>query len=247
MSNERFKRAELFLGEQAFSRLQGSFVVVAGLGAVGSYAVEALARCGVRRLRLVDFDVVRLSNINRQLFALSSTVGEKKCEVARRRVLDINPECAVEAAEVFIAPETVESVIGGRPDFVIDAIDSVNPKVELITSLLGSGLPFVSSLGAALRSDPGMVRIGKFSEVRSCPLARQVRKRLKKRTSMLDFNCGYSLEPCRGSERILPPEEEPLVEGRARNVLGSLPTLTGIFGLTCANFAIQQISGQTGE
>lgn len=247
----QFQRLEQMVGETGLRRLRDAFVVVVGLGAVGSYAVEALARSGVGRLRLIDYDEVRPSNINRQLYALWSTVGRKKCELAAERVRAINPDCEIETLDLFVHVDTMSRVLASspsshRPDFVIDAIDSLNPKLELITALQASRLPFVSSMGAALRTDPTLVRVGKLREVTHCPLAAILRKYLRRRDVSIDFNCVYSPEPVRHLRRdaVLPPEESEenfYPQGRKRASLGSLPTLTGIFGLTAANHVLLQL------
>jgi tRNA A37 threonylcarbamoyladenosine dehydratase len=243
---DRFARIERMIGQEALDRLHNSFVVVIGLGAVGSYTTEALARAGVGRLRLVDFDEVRLTNINRQLYALDSTVGKLKIEVARTRILDINPQCSVEAVKSFVHAETIEEVLSGKPDLVIDAIDSFSPKVELLTGVMRLGLNVISCMGAALRTDPALIRVGPLSEAKYCPLARQVRKRLRQRKLPVDFKCVYSIEPvmqtAADGELLDEKSEEVFVRGRKRRTLGSLPTLTGIFGLTAANAAIQMLS-----
>ena len=252
--SDQFQRLEQMVGKAGLRRLQEAFVVVAGLGAVGSYAVEALARSGVGRLRLIDYDEVRPSNINRQLYALWNTVGRKKCELAVERVTAINPQCHVEALDLFVHVDTMPRVLaptseGRYPDYVIDAIDSLNPKLELVTALLASGLPFLSSMGAALRTDPTLVRIGPLREVTHCPLAAIVRKYLRRRDVSMDFDCIYSPEPVRHLRRdaVLPPEvseENFYPQGRKRASLGSLPTLTGIFGLTAANHVLLKLLGE---
>lgn len=239
----RFTRIELMLGKESFERIQESFVIVVGLGAVGSYALEGLARSGIGRLRLIDFDKVGFSNINRQLLALGSTVGRPKCDVARERVLDINPNCQVEAINGFVDNNTVGDFIEGSPDLVIDAIDSLGPKVELLSAVKSKGIKLISCLGAALRTDPSLIKIGNINDVHRCPLGKEVRKRLNKRGVSLDFDCIYSDEPLPNPLPIAAPSEEPVFQrGRARNTLGSLPTLTGMFGLTAANLAIQILS-----
>lgn len=244
----RFSRIERLLGHDRLAKLMHSFVVVVGQGAVGSYATEALARAGVGHLRLVDFDEVRLSNINRQLYALSSTVGRKKCQIARERVLDINPACQVETMETFVHSDTVDQVLAGRPNLVIDAIDSFTPKCLLLAATHAHGLPVISSMGAALRTDPGSVRVGPLKDVYNCPLAAKLRKALRKRQVPLDIPCVYSIEPvCDLPEEAIDvtgaSNEDALARGRKRRTLASLPTLTGIFGLTLAHTAIEQIAG----
>ena len=256
MSQEsQFQRLEQMVGQTGLQRLHDAFVVVVGLGAVGGYVVEALARSGIGRLRLIDYDEVRPSNINRQLYALWETVGRKKCELAAERVRAINPNCEIEMLDLFVHVDTMPQVLapstsGQRPDFVVDAIDSLTPKLELVTALQASKLPFVSSMGAALRTDPTLVRIGKLHEVTYCPLAAILRKYLRRRDVSTDFDCVYSPEPVRHLRRdaVLPPEESEenfYPKGRKRASLGSLPTLTGIFGLTAANHVLLKLLGET--
>lgn len=245
---ERFSRLERMIGGQGLTRLQNSFVVIVGLGAVGSYATEALARAGVGRFRLVDFDVIRPSNLNRQLYALESTIGESKCEVARKRVQEINSHCNAEAMKCFVNKESLDQIREGAPDLVLDAIDSCNPKVELLAGMRGMGIPLISSMGAALRTDPTLIRVAPLAKASHCPLARRVRRELRSRQVDTGFLCVYSLEPVdhlpetsRGKEPGA--EEEFYSHGRQRHILGSLPTLTGIFGLIAANTALQMLLG----
>lgn len=251
--DQRFSRIELLLGPAAGHRLRHSLALVVGLGAVGSYATEALARAGIGRLRLVDFDRISPSNVNRQLLALSSTLGQPKCEVARSRVLDINPECRVEAINGFVDADSVAGFLHhpDPPDIVIDAIDSLNSKVELIAAVRAAGLPLICCLGAALRFDPAQIRMGPLHEVCHCHLARMVRRRLRRRGVPLDFACVYSLEPMPHPLPIAAPSERLgeaalLDRGRPRNTLGSLPTITGIFGLTAAHAALRLLVARPG-
>ncbi|MDD3865967.1 MAG: ThiF family adenylyltransferase, partial [Candidatus Izemoplasmatales bacterium] len=141
----------MLLGEPAMQCLGDSHVVVVGLGAVGGYALEGLARAGVGNLRLVDFDVVSPTNINRQLLALDSTIGQPKVELAAARVKDINPDCNVEPMRTFLHTDTLDEILAGRIDMVIDAIDALLPKVELIAACVERKIPIISSMGAALR------------------------------------------------------------------------------------------------
>lgn len=242
-SDDQFTRIRLMIGDDGLKRLNDAFVVVAGLGAVGSYAVEALARAGIGRLRLIDNDEINPSNINRQLFALHSTIGQSKCNVAAKRVKDINPNCKTQAVNAFINETSVSDLMTGSPDFVIDAIDSLNPKVELVSFLRNNNIPFISSMGAALRTDPTLIRIGKMSKVNHCRLAAMMRKRLRRRGTPLDFRCVYSEESREGLPVPVYPEISELHgKGRERTVMGSLPSITGIFGLILANCVITELS-----
>ena len=242
----RFERIEQMIGPGKLQLLAGARVVVAGLGAVGSYAAEGLARAGVGHFRLVDFDIVRSSNINRQLYALGSTLGRKKCELAAERICDINPEAVAVPLELFVHTDTIDEILGSQPDLVIDAIDSFTPKVELLSEVRSRGIPIVSSLGAALRTDPSMIRVGPLEKVHNDPLGRVVRKKLRQRGIPLDITCVYSIEsPEEMRDRAITPaddsEDDYLVRGRRRSTLGSLPTLTGMFGLAAANTAIKML------
>lgn len=245
MSHARFTRTVQLIGEAGLQRLQSSFVVVAGLGAVGSFATEALARAGVGRLRLVDFDRVQLSNLNRQLFALESTLGRWKCEVARERVLDIHPQCQVEALALKLDAPTVAQALEGAPDVVLDAIDSVRGKAALVLAAQARGIRLIASMGAARRMDPAQVRAGWFSEVTTCPLARHVRQRLRQAGFTGDFWCVYSAErpaPMGPAGRQAASyEEEGPTPADPRAGLGSLPTLTGLFGLRLAHEALRYL------
>jgi len=251
-SDSPFCRLSLLLGKQGFFQLRNSFVGVVGLGAVGSYVTEALARAGVGKLRLVDYDVIKPSNMNRQLFALQETIGQKKCEVAAKRVASINPECQTEILDLFVHKDSVQKILlpdqnGLFPDMVVDAIDSLNPKIELIVALSNSGVPFISSMGAALRTDPTKIELGLLTHATYCPLAAILRKHLRRRGISTDFPCVYSKEPVRMTrhEAIASPDESEdnyYPKGRKRRSLGSLPTLTGIFGLIIANEVILKLS-----
>jgi len=244
--SERFRRIEMMIGAEGLARLQAARVTVVGLGAVGSYATEALARAGVGHLRLIDHDLVRESNINRQLYALTSTLGWPKVEVAAERVRDINPDCEVEPLRLFVHVETLDEALSGPPDLVIDAIDSYAPKLELLSAALTRGVPLISSMGAALRTDPSRIKVGLLAETEVCPLARRLRKGLRQRGLEPTMPCVYSDEPADAAKVFAPEElgEGELDRGRQRRALGSLPTLTGIFGLTVANEAIRQLVGE---
>lgn len=244
---ERFLRTSRLIGEVNQQKLSSSHVTVVGLGAVGSYATEALARSGIGHIRIVDFDTVGLTNINRQLYALESTRGKPKCEVAADRIRDINPECSVEALQLFADETTLTHILAEPIDILIDAIDSMNPKLTLLSGAWHQGITIFSSMGAALRRDPFALRRADLFDTHTCPLARQVRGKLKKR------GVGRGITAVFSSEKVdftyMEPEEEErsdlneqiLDRGRRRRVLGSMPTVTGLFGLTLAQLAIEKL------
>lgn len=249
--NRRFLRTQALLGAEGMERINQASVMVIGLGAVGGYALEALARSGIGRLILVDFDVIDETNINRQILALSSTIGEKKTEAAKRRVLDINPQCIVEIKELFVNIDTLSDLLKTSVDYVVDAIDALNPKCCLIEELWRQNIPFISSMGAALKTDPACIKFGKLSATNNCGLAKFIRKRLKKReVDVAQIYCVASDEQnCLAEGAIFldgdnntNPETSANRQGRIRNTLGSLPTITAIFGLTIANQIIQNIA-----
>jgi tRNA A37 threonylcarbamoyladenosine dehydratase len=258
----RFARTELLLGTEAMQTLARTRVLVAGLGAVGSYAVEALARAGVGFLRLVDFDVVHPSNLNRQLYALESTLDQPKVEVAAARVKDINPACTVEALRVFVEADTLPDILAPPLDVIIDAIDSLNPKIRLLQQSVQTGESVqtgafvVSSMGAATRTDPSAIRTGDIAQTRGCPLARLIRKQLRKLGVHEGIHCVYSTETPRnrvtdaarmqGEEEGGRGPENVLRRGRDRTPLGSVSFLTGIFGLVAAREAVARVLGWDG-
>lgn len=240
----RLTRTHMLLGDEGITRLQHATVMLIGLGAVGGYALEALARSGIGRLILVDFDVFDETNINRQILALSSTVGRLKTEVARERVLDINPDCRVEVRNLFVNAETLPALLETPVDFVIDAIDALNPKCCLMEELYRRGIPFISSMGAALKSDPAFIKCGTLSASKNCGLAKFIRKRLRRRGVEINrIQCVYSDEQISLPETALCAAETAAENGRVRHTLGSLPTITAIFGLTIANYVITRLSG----
>lgn len=237
----RHLRTEILLGSEKIRKLKNATVTVIGLGAVGSYVVEALARAGIGSLRLVDFDKVDVTNINRQLYAFDSTVGISKAVLAAARVRDIDPMIKTEIFDLFVNETTRSQVLDNNPDVVIDAIDSLNPKVQLLAELVSRNIPVISSMGAALKTDPFKIKIGDISKTRICTLARLVRKRLRRQGIFTGVTCIYSTEQSSKDDFLR-------VNDGGRNILGSLPTITGIFGLIAANAALDLLcSGLKGE
>jgi tRNA A37 threonylcarbamoyladenosine dehydratase len=246
---DRFKRTLRLLGEERFRRLQTKQVTVVGLGAVGGYVIEGLVRAGVTRLHIVDFDTIQPSNLNRQILALETTIGRSKTEVAKERILAINSDCLVQADNIFAGEESLEQILTPQPDLLIDAIDSLNPKTQLLHGAYNRNISTISSMGAALRTDPALIRSGDLFDSSNCPLAKHLRKRLRRRGVGRGIACIYSIEKTDFDYNLQEDDDEinnaptPFSDrGRKRNVLGSLPTITGIFGLTIANQAIMQLS-----
>ncbi len=191
----RFSRWELLIGQEQLQRLRQAKVAVFGLGGVGSFAAEALARSGVGSLLLIDHDQVALSNINRQLPALSATVGQPKAAVMAERVLQINPACSVEAKQIFFGANNWQEVLTPELQYVVDAIDTISSKLLLIEKCLQMGIPIVSSMGAGNKLDPTQLTVADISRTSIDPLARILRKELRKRGIHQGVKVVYSPEP----------------------------------------------------
>jgi tRNA A37 threonylcarbamoyladenosine dehydratase len=221
---DRLHRISLLLGGTAVKKLQQSTVMVVGCGAVGSFAIEALARSGVGHIVIIDFDSVEESNINRQLFALDSTIGETKVEIAKSRIHDINPRIKVDAINTFFDKNTDINI---NPDFVIDAIDTVESKIAIYKWCFDKNIPFISSMGAARKTDITQIKIAKISKTKVCPLASKIRHAVRD-LKMKDFPVVYS-------------EETAAPQPNGGREFGSIITVTGAFGLMLADFVIKKL------
>jgi len=249
MNEEQFLRIERLIGKENVEKLHNAHVTLVGVGAVGGYALEALARSGIGHLRLVDFDKVSITNINRQIIATYSTIGEAKVEVAKRRVLDINPFIEVEACNCFADKDNYESLLQGS-DIILDCIDSLTPKVGLIEYAVKHGYTIISSMGAALRRDLSLIRVADIKDTWACPLARQVRGALRKRGVETGVKVVFSPEVV--SFKYTPVEEDSAIReddkvldrGRARVILGSLATVTACFGEYMATEAMKILTDE---
>ncbi len=177
----RFSRTEMIFGKEAMRKLAVSCVAVFGVGGVGGYVVEALARCGVGRLDLIDNDKVSLSNINRQIIATEQTMGELKIDAAKNRIMQINPSAEVHTYKIFYMPETADLMDFSRYDYVVDAIDTVSGKIEIVTHAEALGVPVISSMGTGNKIDPTALEVADIYNTSVCPLARVMRRELKKR------------------------------------------------------------------
>ena len=221
---DRLHRTLLLFGNDGTQKLRNASVMVVGCGAVGSFAIEALARTGVGHIIVVDSDNVEKSNINRQLFAMDSTIGLAKVDVARGRIHDINPDTHVDVYNIFWDDDTDLDV---RPDFVIDAIDTVQSKIAIFRWCTKHNIPFVSSMGAALKTDISQIKIAPISKTSVCPLAGRVRWAIRN-TDIPDFPVVFSTQ-----------SPAPVV-GHAKN-MGSVITVTGTFGLMLAGYVIEKL------
>ena len=191
--NERFIRTELLLGKEKLDILKNRHVAIFGVGGVGGYVCEALVRSGIGRFTIVDRDTVNESNINRQIIALSSTVGRAKVDVMKERMQDINPEVIVDVHEVFFLPENSGEFDFASYDYVVDAVDTVTAKIQIITAAKEAGVPVISSMGAGNKLDPTKFRISDIAKTSVCPLAKVMRRELKNR-GIMDVKCVYSVE-----------------------------------------------------
>ncbi len=233
---EQFFRTEMLLGTAAVERLQNARVAVFGLGGVGGYAVEALARSGIGQLTLVDNDVISVSNLNRQILAVHSTVGMQKTEAAKRRVLDINPDCIVRTCNVFYTPETADLFDFREYDYIVDAIDTVTGKLQLVERANAVGTPIISCMGTGNKLDASAFQVADISKTSMCPLARVMRKELGKR-GIRHLKVVYSQE-----EAIAPQgrEAEAAALGK-RQIPGSTSFVPGAAGLILAGEVIKDI------
>ena len=238
MDNDWTTRTALLLGTEGMRRLAASHVLVVGLGGVGAYAAEEIARAGVGRMTLVDADVVSLSNLNRQLPALHSTLGKPKAEVMAARLRDINPGLEIEVRNCFVRDEETEALLdAAHYDFVVDAIDTLSPKTFLIYHALQRHLPIISSMGAGAKVDPSRIRIADISKTTDCALARAVRKRLKGMGISSGLPVVFSTEPA-NPQAILEVEDEAC----KRTTTGTVSYMPALFGCYLASYVIRHLS-----
>lgn len=231
--DERFIRTQMLIGEEAMDKLRNARVAVFGVGGVGGYVVEALARSGIGTLDLVDKDMVSLSNINRQIIALSSTVGQYKAEVAANRVHDINPECIVNVHNTFFTPDTSSEFNFEDYDYVVDAIDTVTGKIELVLKAESTNTPIISSMGAGNKLDPARFEVSDIYKTSVCPLAKVMRRELKKR--------GIK------SLKVVYSKEEPMTnlatdEVTGKRIPASCAFVPSVVGLIIASEVIKDLS-----
>ena len=236
--SEQFLRTEMLLGSDAIQKLQNARVAVFGLGGVGGYVVEALARSGVGSLDLIDSDRVSVSNLNRQILATHSTVGMLKVDAARARVLDINPECQVKTWPVFYTPDMADAFDFTQYDYIVDAIDTVTGKLALVERAKAAGTPIICCMGTGNKLDAFAFRVADISKTTMCPLARVMRRELSKR-GICHLKVVYSQE-----EALAPTgwEEEAAALGK-RQIPGSVAFVPGAAGLLLAGEVVRDLTG----
>ena len=233
------ERTELLLGKEKLETLRQAHVLVVGLGGVGAYAAEMIARAGVGRMTLADADVVGLTNINRQLLALHSTIGRPKAEVLAERLRDINPEIELTVVNRYIKDEETYTLLdAARYDYVVDCIDTLSPKLALIVAARERGLKLVSSMGAGAKTDPTQLEIKDISKTHHCPLAHMLRKRLHKVGVYKGFKAVFSPEPVREGAMIIAEEQNK------KSQVGTISYIPALFGIGCASVVIRDLVGE---
>lgn len=233
------ERTRLLLGEEKLGILERSHVLVVGLGGVGAYAAEMLVRAGIGELTIADADIVGESNINRQLIALHSTIGRNKTDILAERLRDINPQIVLHIHTEYIRDEkTYELLDESRYDYVVDCIDTLSPKVNLIAGALERGYPLVSSMGAGAKTDPTQIEIKDIGRSHHCPLAHMLRKRLHKLGIRSGFWAVFSPEPVREGAMIIAEETNK------KSNVGSISYIPAAFGCACSSVVVRDLLGE---
>ena len=236
---DQFEREALLIGREGIEKLRSARVALFGIGGVGGYVAEALIRCGVGSLDFYDNDRVSLSNLNRQLIALHSTVGRDKADVMTERLLDINPEAKITGHKLFYLPEEAGKIDFASFDYITDAIDTVAAKLDIAEKAYRLGIPLISAMGAGNRLDPTQFRVGDIYETENCPLARVMRRELRKR-GIPALKVVYSVEPA------ITPQGEGSQETSRRAVPGSIAFVPPVMGLIMASVIVRDIIGEKG-
>lgn len=234
MISEQFERTELLFGSDAMETLKNSRVAVFGIGGVGGHTAEALVRSGIGAIDLIDNDEVSINNINRQIFATVSTVGQLKTESAKKRLLDINPDCKITVHNIFFMPETSEMIDFSQYDYVVDAIDTVTGKTEIIMCAEKAGIPVISSMGAGNKLDPTAFEVSDIYKTSVCPLARTMRHEMKKR-GIKKLKVVYSKE-----QPFIPPER---LSESGKRIPASNAFVPSVAGLIIAGEVIKDLMG----
>lgn len=239
MSHDWLERTTLLLGDEKLNMLRQANILVVGLGGVGAYAAEMIARAGVGRMTIADADSVSESNINRQLIALHSTIGEQKADLMAARLRDINPAIELTVVNRFIKDDETDSLLDSdRFDYVVDAIDTLSPKLALIKGALDRNIPLVSSMGAGAKTDPTKMEIADIAKTHHCPLAHMLRKRLHKIGIRKGFTAVFSPEPVREGSMILCEEQNK------KSNTGTISYIPALFGIGCASVVVRGLIGE---
>lgn len=239
MSHDWLERTALLLGDEKLNMLRQANVLVVGLGGVGAYAAEMIARAGVGRMTIADADSVSESNINRQLIALHSTIGEQKADLMAARLRDINPAIELTVVNRFIKDDETDSLLDSdRFDYIVDAIDTLSPKLALIKGALDRNIPLVSSMGAGAKTDPTKMEIADIAKTHHCPLAHMLRKRLHKIGIRKGFTAVFSPEPVREDSMILCEEQNK------KSNTGTISYIPALFGIGCASVVVRGLIGE---
>ncbi len=228
----------MLIGEEALKKLKSSRVLVVGLGGVGAYAAEMICRAGTGSMTIIDGDNIHTSNINRQLLALNSTLGIKKTELMASRLLDINPDLKLNVISEYIRGDRLPEILEEKYDYVVDAIDTLTPKIFLIWHALERKYKLVSSMGSGGKTDPAKIRITDISETTDCNLARILRKRLHRLGVREGFRAVWSSETTDKS-KIIPVEGEQ----NKKSVVGTVSYMPAVFGIACASVVIRDLTG----
>ena len=230
----RFLRTSLLLSEEKMKSLANSHIMIFGVGGVGGYVVEALVRSGVSKITIIDNDTVNITNLNRQIIALESTLDRLKVDVVKERILAINPNCEVNVYPLFITDENIDEINYNGVSYIVDAVDTIVAKIAIIKKAKELNIPIISSMGAGNRLDPFQIRVADINQTKNCHLAKTMRYELKKR-EIKNVKCVYSLElPVELTQKIINPENNKVV-------IGSISYMPSMFGLIIASEIIKEI------
>ena len=231
---DRFLRTSLLLDNAKMDSLKNSHVMVFGVGGVGGYVVEALVRCGVGKISIIDNDTVNITNLNRQIIALESNIGLKKVDVLKERILAINPNCEVLCYDMFVTDKNIDEISFDGVSYVVDAVDTITAKIAIILKAKTNNIPIISSMGAGNRLDPFQIRVSDINQTKNCALAKVMRNELKKR-DIKNVKCVFSLElAMEPNETIINPEN-------GKKVIGSISYMPSMFGLIIASEVIKEL------
>lgn len=233
-------RTELLIGKENIKKLANSHVLVAGIGGVGAYATEQICRAGVGKMTIVDSDIVNPSNCNRQLIALTTTIGKSKVELMKDRLLQINPNLQLNALQIYLKDEKIPDLLNSdKFDYVVDAIDTLSPKLYFIVNAYKLGLPIVSSMGAGGKFDPTQVRVADISATYNCKLAYYIRKKMHKLDIYKGFKAVFSAEEVDRSAIVVTDNEQ-----NKKSTVGTISYMPAVFGCACASVVIRDLIGR---